>query len=402
MNILFATRPILGHILPTLGLAKRLIEYGHRVYFSGVPRFKKLISSSGAIFLPSSVHEMTFSDSDSFSSLSAEINAEFKGEETFLKETMQYMKQYEIQLIINDASIAGPSYAAEKLMVPWISLSLGAFIYKITNQHDPENNPIIRKFMLRSLNRIRSLHHLPKLKLESHFTITLQGLSPYLHLITSTQETQEELPATFCFVGPVHYQASPPLDPIHHKTYRHRILVTTPTYQNPQFYKSILRYLKTIRTCFLDKEVEVHISALPQFLNMLEPLPANFRFHNTYDFHPLPFESIDMVITHGGNSSFYRALTHGKPIILSPIGWDSDITADRCKKNHYGLVIRPDSLSIHSLYSAYCSILSHPLYSKNVNEKRVELQARDPNEVAARQIQRFITKKPGSFSQASN
>ena len=52
MNVLMVNLPFAGHTNPTLPLAAKLVEFGHRVTYVNAPEFREKIEHTGAVFVP--------------------------------------------------------------------------------------------------------------------------------------------------------------------------------------------------------------------------------------------------------------------------------------------------------------------------------------------------------------
>ena len=52
MNVLMVNLPFSGHTNPTLPLATKLVEFGHKVTYVNAPEFREKIEHTGATFVP--------------------------------------------------------------------------------------------------------------------------------------------------------------------------------------------------------------------------------------------------------------------------------------------------------------------------------------------------------------
>jgi UDP:flavonoid glycosyltransferase YjiC (YdhE family) len=88
------------------------------------------------------------------------------------------------------------------------------------------------------------------------------------------------------------------------------------------------------------------------------------------------------VVTHGGLGTTLRAVAHGKPVLLLPLGRDQQFNAGRVVE--FGAGIRlPIEASSGEIASALVEFLAQPQYSEAAADAAFAIAADEPDERAA-------------------
>jgi len=87
------------------------------------------------------------------------------------------------------------------------------------------------------------------------------------------------------------------------------------------------------------------------------------------------------VITHGGLGTTLRALAHGKPLLLLPLGRDQQFNAGRVVEFGAG-ICRPLEASPGEIASALVELLAQPQYSEAAADAATAIAADEPDERA--------------------
>jgi MGT family glycosyltransferase len=87
------------------------------------------------------------------------------------------------------------------------------------------------------------------------------------------------------------------------------------------------------------------------------------------------------VITHGGLATTLRALAHGKPLLLLPLGRDQQFNAGRVVELGAGICL-PIEASLGEIASALVELLAQPQYSDAATDAATAIAADEPDETA--------------------
>jgi len=87
------------------------------------------------------------------------------------------------------------------------------------------------------------------------------------------------------------------------------------------------------------------------------------------------------VITHGGLGTTLRALAHGKPLLLLPLGRDQQFNAGRVVELGAGICL-PVEASPGEIASALVELLAQPHYSDAATDAATAITADEPDETA--------------------
>jgi UDP:flavonoid glycosyltransferase YjiC (YdhE family) len=87
------------------------------------------------------------------------------------------------------------------------------------------------------------------------------------------------------------------------------------------------------------------------------------------------------VVTHGGLGTTLRALAHGKPLLLLPLGRDEQFNAARVVELGAGICL-PVEASPGEIASALVELLAQPQYGGAATDAATAIAADDPDETA--------------------
>jgi UDP:flavonoid glycosyltransferase YjiC (YdhE family) len=91
------------------------------------------------------------------------------------------------------------------------------------------------------------------------------------------------------------------------------------------------------------------------------------------------------VITHGGLGTTLRALAHGKPLLLLPLGRDQQFNAGRVVELGAGICL-PIETSSGEIASALVTLLAQPQYSDAATDAATAIAADEPDETATKAL----------------
>jgi MGT family glycosyltransferase len=100
-----------------------------------------------------------------------------------------------------------------------------------------------------------------------------------------------------------------------------------------------------------------------------------------YADHDQLLPNTDAVITHGGLGTTLRALAHGKPLLLLPLGRDQHFNAERVVELGAGVSIPVDS-SPETIASTLIELIAQPRYKEAAERTAADINADLPDETA--------------------
>jgi UDP:flavonoid glycosyltransferase YjiC (YdhE family) len=83
----------------------------------------------------------------------------------------------------------------------------------------------------------------------------------------------------------------------------------------------------------------------------------------------------DLVITHGGSGTVRDALSHGLPMVITPVAADQHANAKRCAELGLALVITPNRIAPDAIREAAREVLRDPVYRQNAARMQAEMLA---------------------------
>lgn len=401
-RILLICRPLLGQIIPALGIAKELVRHGIALHFATHSSFASVIKREGVEFISSRVSKVSFKDKWIFSNLAEEIQYELRDTDATYQDILSYFHKTKYDGFVIDSTMPGPAYAAEKLGVPWISVGFSAHVHNEEIYGDTQSYQMIQSFMLRSLNHVRKTYGLPALTNRIQAKPEYFGLSPYLHLVTSLRELEKDLsvfPSSTVFVGPTERQRETPVSDLQGLTDfmskadpRPIVLVSTPSEDKPFFRKNTERYVDTVWQCFDQQPYRVVITCSPDIdiQNKVKSSPNIRVWATAASVHGGMFSQVDYLIFHGGNGTFHRALKHAIPMIIIPNGFDAYAVANRCVQNGLGIMVDPKDLARDSLMKAIDCLKQDTTYKARCVSYSEILKNTNGNRAATDQILKFL------------
>ncbi|XVV02184.1 glycosyltransferase [Actinosynnema sp. CA-248983] len=91
----------------------------------------------------------------------------------------------------------------------------------------------------------------------------------------------------------------------------------------------------------------------------------------------------DVVVSHGGSGTVVGALAHGKPMVLTPMGADQPMNADRCTALGVGRSLDPVTATPAEVRATVADVLADPAHRRAAERLRDELAALPGPEHAA-------------------
>lgn len=391
-SYLFVTWEGGGNVPPVLGLAKRLLDRGHRVRILSEPCLQETIQSMGAEFLAFNKH---FVRTDRTVDIIQDWNAGPMNLATFdniivrpaldvAMETQAALKATPTDVLVADLMMIGSMIAAEALGIPRVALFhmpeylpgpnrppggfglnpkagltgrlrdrfLSSLFQHVTNRFLPRLNAVREQFNLVSMSSFMDVYHQADLRLIQ----TSQAFDlPIL-----------PLPANVRYVGPIlddpdwseWDSQSFPVD----ETKPLVLLSLSSTFQNQR------QTLENAIAAMADLPIHGLVT--------LGPSMAKERFQgadNVTIASALPHSKIlpnaSAVVTHAGHGTIMSALAHGLPLVCLPMGRDQTDNAARIVYHGAGLKLSAKAKP-QQIADAIQQVLNDPGFARNARRLR--------------------------------
>ena len=105
--------------------------------------------------------------------------------------------------------------------------------------------------------------------------------------------------------------------------------------------------------------------------------------------HDEVMRSCDLVVTHGGLGTTLRALAHGRPLLLLPLGRDQRFNAARVEELGAGLVLDAEA-SPDTITDAIIRLRAGPSFREGARQAAVAIAAERANDSAADALSRLV------------
>ena len=385
LRILMINLPFSGHINPTLGLAKELVEQGCQVTYILAPEWKEKVILTGAQFVPYDNYPETLSSSQK------EIKSWQAAYDTALRIGTDY------DCIIYEILFFSGKGLADRLQKPSIRLfSTFALNKSIIDMFAKTGGLYMTSiFRFRLLYQVFSRAICKKFKLGTHDIVDeIVSNSPdlnYVYTVKRFQVLNSEFPdRSFKFIGP---SITPRISTIE---------ISFDEIKNPIIYISLgtllnnsISFYKKCFTAFENEDVTVIMSIGNTIsIEKLGQIPINFM---VYPFVPQldVLQHASLFITHGGMNSVNEAMYYGVPMLVVPMGNDQPTVANRITELGIGKRMNRRKLSPESLKSAAFNILSNIKYKTTIETFKQDMINAGGNSLAAYEIIDYIRNKDG-------
>lgn len=364
MNILMVNLPFSGHTNPTLPLATKLVESGHRVVYVNAPEFRGKIERTGAMFVPYTNYPEKASE--------------------------QYKKKHSFEAAFDTAMSLTEKFDVliyEMLFYPGIDLAkrkgipcVRQFSQPAWNDSTWKDAPSIFKISAKLID----IQVLPKsvAKKRGFDNICLKdGIAkskPNLNIVYIPKQFQDksnEFDKTYLYVIP-----KPTVLPGDHS-------IPYDKMKSPIVYislGSIISDKSFYRKCikaFRNKEVSVILNTGKVSPKSLGPIPENIY---AYSFVPQieVLSHADVFLTHCGMNSINEALCFGVPMVAMPFINDQLTNAKQLVKLGIAKRIHSFFQSSNEIYDSVMEVAS----SREMKDKAIEIKNSIDNQIGIESI----------------
>ena len=394
-NYLFVTVDGGGNIPPVLGLAKRLVDKGHRVLVLTEPCLQIPVESMGMGFISFKKH---FTRTDRKEDICKDWNAKpfenpafeniiFGPAKEVVDETIKTLQANPTDVLVVDCLLPPVLIAGEFLNIPRVLL------FHLPEYLPGQNRPpgvmglipgkgIIGKFRGKLLMKIFNLalnKYLPKIN-EIRLSYHLEPLNNLINLLHQADRRLIQTSKTFDFPlipAPENVRYTGPVldDPDWVGQWENQwdindlrplvVVSLSSTFQNQA---------GTIQRC-IDAIGQLDVKGLVTLGMAMENeefnLPQNVKIIKSAP-HSLVFPLADLVITHGGHGTIMRALSHGLPLICMPMGRDQNDNAAKISYHGCGVKLSKNAGS-NKIKSAIEKIMGDQVFTTNAKILQKEI-----------------------------
>jgi len=362
-RLLFVVPPLAGHVNPTVGVAKALMDAGHAVAWVGVASKIKTLLAADAQLIPVDESQIAQLSENWYTKSQSVFGLEsFKFfYEDFLVPLGHAMvdsvdravQDFKPDLIICDQQALAGWVVARKRNIRWVtSATTPAAVFNPLEQF-----PKVKEWMEDQLGKFQD-HY----QLERRQRPDLSEELVVIFTISKLVGEQKEMPERFRFVGPSLRQElrqeSFPWEKLN--TTQKKIYVSLGTVNATRSAK----FYEKVKEAFTGKDLQIIMSAPPE---MLGETADNFIVQKSVPQLEL-LKKMDAVIFHGGQNTFIESLNNGLPVVVAPIKDDQPVIAEQVVRCGVGIRIHFDRVKSADIYEATRKVLIESQFVKNAKE----------------------------------
>lgn len=375
-KILIINVPAYGHINPTLGLTKALIEAGNEVIYLSTEEFRNRIESTGAV-----VYTYKFNSKKPYT---------YENLESMYNEALNHGKNCDC--IMYDFIFLLGKAVGEILNKPTVRLYSSFAWTRETAEEIFASCDDMRLKLLgkRAFRKVAFGKYIKKLNLKTNDIIDeITDVEADLNIVFTTREFQGEnelfADDKWAFVGPVISDRNDkcyiPFESMKEKI----IYVSLGTIFNDS-----VSFFKNCIEAFKDYDTTVIMSIGKKIKKEdLGEIPDNFYVS---DFLPQLeiLKKTDLFITHGGMNSTSEAMFFGVPEIVVPQAADQPSVGKRIEHLHLGKVLNKNKVSPERIRKYAEEILSDITYKNNMLEMSEKMKSAGGENKAVELIEALI------------
>jgi MGT family glycosyltransferase len=368
-RFLFVVPPLVGHVNPTVSIARELESRGHEVAWAAHPtRVRPLLPPGAKLFeLDDRVsHEIWNPIAERARSVRGLESYQFLWQDVLvpLARAMRpaiegLLVETRPDVVVVDQQAIGGALAARKLGARWATLCTTSAVLV-----DPFAD--LPKVKAWSLEKLRDLEREAQLA-----AADAPDLSPNLVLVLSTEAlvgSLDRFPSHYRFVGPsIHDRPDPTPFPWDALRDGRRVLVSLGTVSGERggaFYRTVAEALGA-------EPLQVVLVA-PD--GALPDAPANFIVcPHVPQLALLP--KMNAVLTHGGHNTVCESLANGLPMVVTPIRDDQPVNANQVVAAGAGIRLKFARLGASALRDAVRRVLEDPSFRQAAERVRASFAA---------------------------
>lgn len=409
-NVLIATYPLAGHTLPLRGIARELVDRGHRVRWYAGAAFADVVRATGAELLP--CDPAIDRDTRPLDEVHPE-RARLRGlkkiswdiKNLFIDAGLSQLDGLRLALraeptdvVVSDLGFFGTRLLGELDGVRWVSV--GTTPLTLPGPGIPPFGPGLRpRASLVGAARDRLLASVTDFALRdavtyqeaqrrelglppSDLSLMAGVISPHLHLQTGVpgmDYPRTELPATLHYVGDIAPAQGDPAEELAlPDSGRPVVHVTQGTAANADLSELLVPALEALA----DEEVDVVATLGSRDATFTGAVPDN-AVVLPYVSYPRLLPRTAVMVTNGGYGGVTQALAHGVPLVVAGAGEDKPEVAARVAWSGVGVNLHTGTPSPRQLRTAVRKVLRTPSYAARARELATEIARHDGPRLAA-------------------
>lgn len=355
-----------GHVNPTIGIVKELMNRGEQVTYIAGEEFKEKIEKAGAKFIRhKTIAPPKDFDSKNNKSALESIDTLKKVLEEIIEVALNSNEKYDY--IIYDSVFFIGNELGRILKIPAICSITTFATNEKTNIFTKQFKELVPKINQLSnnplyLNYVKYLQEKYGIKFPDIFTaLSGSGIINIVYTSKYFQLCGESFDERYKFIGPSITDRKEDINfPLETNNKKKVIYISLGTIFNNsiEFYKSCFK-------AFRNMDVKIIMSVGKGIdISTFKSIPSNFIVCN-YVPQLEVLKQTDVFITHGGMNSTNEGLYYDVPLILIPQSVDQPAVANRVAELGAGIVIDKDKVTAKKLKHSVVKILSHNKFKRN-------------------------------------
>lgn len=407
-KVIYFSVDLHGHVNPTLGLMKKLVEKGEEVIYYSSDEFRDKIEETGAAFrsYQGLVGFGTY-DGDGMDTFILTADFILGRSQIIVKHFMDEIKEIQPDYIIHDAFCYWGREFAANLNIPGISVfDSFAYIDEMADM-DPDyfmenvlragENPMYKKYkdstnmyrkLLNKLSKVISLKYdLKEINIINDVFCSNEKLN-ILFTSKAFQLYSEAFDDRYWFSGYSIYPRKELADfPFERLDGRALIYIAFGT-----IFNNVSGIYKNCFKAFENTNYQVVLSIGNKLtMEELGDIPDNFIVR-----HYVPqleiLKRADAFITHGGANSIHEGLCFNVPLVVVPQSFDQFMGAIAVENAGAGIYIRNREASAQELEEAVQNILTNKCYYENCKKIKESFESTGGLEQTVAEIFKFVGK----------
>jgi MGT family glycosyltransferase len=368
-----------GNLAPVLTAARRLRRRGHEVRVLADPDLRQEVEAAGFPFAswrrPPNLSNLGTDMSDPRALFERLL---FAPAAAYADDTRRELDSTPTDALLAHSMLLGSAVAAEVAGIPCAMLSPHVSLRPLpgvppigsglmpprTPEERAEVEAVASRFAatlndgLTVLNRVRARHRLTPLR---HVLEQFERPERVLLAISSAFDfPADRLPDNLRYIGPLLDTpgwSQPWRAPWPPKSIRPRALVSFSTTFQEQG-----NALQRVINALGKLEVDAVVTTGPALVGASFDAPANVALLDSAP-HDLVMKEVSLVVTHGGHGTLSRALAHGRPLLVMPMGRDQNDDASRVEHHGAGLSL-PPTASEAEIAAALTRLITEPRFRR--------------------------------------
>nr|WP_278430036.1 macrolide family glycosyltransferase [Brevibacillus laterosporus] len=376
-RVLYVTIPAEGHVNPTLGLVKQLVDNGEEVVYMCSEEYRARLAQTGAQFLAYQLDEQIFRDLG-FNPTEFRHPLQFTDFmlrgiiEPRIPEILRQVENDSFDYVIFDSLFGwGGEILGKKLGIPTIcSVTNFAFagpLNKIVEEIDVGDLDVEALYE-RLTNTAQSIASACNVAVPALEDITRQyGQIKIVFTSRDFQPDADKLDDSYIFTGP---SITPRLDapsfPLEQlrAQYDKVVYISMGSILNKdvEFYKLCFEALQDIPaqivlSCGQDTDMDSLGDSIPHNF-IIEPYVPQLEV----------LQQADAFITHAGMNSASEALYYNVPLVMIPLSSDQPLVAKQVEEFGAGITLDKSQLTPEALKSALLQVLNESTYKQHAKQ----------------------------------